>query len=192
MLTSNRFSPSTGLFAVGLLAVCAIALGGCNSDKMGRTFGFIRDAPDEFTVTTRAPLAMPPTYALQPPRPGASRPQERSEREKAEQALVPQMALGATPAGPSPGQQALVQAAGPPAPADIRTTVDQDALAARPDESLGQKLRFWQKPPPPGVVVDPAKEGQRLRENSALGQSQETGDTPIVQPKKQGWLEGIF
>jgi hypothetical protein len=51
---------------------------------------------------------------------------------------------------------------------------------------------FWRKPTPPGIVVDAQKEGQRLRENSALGQSQETGDTPIIQPKRRGLLEGIF
>ena len=51
---------------------------------------------------------------------------------------------------------------------------------------------FWRTPPKPGVVIDPQKEAQRLRENSALGQSQETGDTPIVQPKQRAWLEGIF
>src|ERR1700742_1437297 len=103
MLTSNRYSGLRFSAGIAVLAVCTTALAGCDSDKMGRTFGFIRDAPDEFTVTTRAPLAMPPTFALQPPRPGAIRPQEQSEREKAEQALVPQMALGATPEGPSPG-----------------------------------------------------------------------------------------
>jgi Protein of unknown function (DUF3035) len=187
MLTSNRHCRTTAL-----LAACAIALGGCNTDKLGRTFGFVRDAPDEFTVTTRAPLAMPPTFALEPPTPGVPRPQEQSEREKAEQALVPQMALGAPPAGPSPGQQALVQAAGPPASPGIRATVDQDALLAKPSEGFVDKLMFWRKPPRPGIVVDPQKEGQRLRENAALGQSQETGDTPIIQPKQQGWLEGIF
>jgi hypothetical protein len=102
------------------------------------------------------------------------------------------MALGTAPADPSPGQQALVQAAGPPAPPNIRGTIDQDAAQAKPTQSIADKLRFWQKPPQAGIVVDPEKEGQRLRENSALGQSQETGDTPIIQPKKQGWLEGIF
>ena len=187
MLTSNR--PPGG---IALLAVCAITLGGCNSDKLGRAFGFIHDAPDEFTVTTRAPLAMPPTFALQEPRPGAPRPQEQSEREKAEQALVPQMALGTPPASPSAGQQALVEAAGPPAPAGIRATVDQDALAARPSEGFMDKVMFWRKPQQPGIVVDPEKEAQRLRENAALGQSQDTGDTPIVQPKQRAWLEGLF
>lgn len=174
------------------LAACALALAGCSGDQFGRTFGFIHDAPDEFTVTTRAPLAMPTSFALPPPRPGAARPQDQSERTKAELALVPQMALGTQTAGTSPGQQAFIQAAGPPAPTDIRAEVDQEALHDRPKESLADRLMFWRKTPPPGVVVDPAKEAQRLRENAALGQSQNTGDTPIVQPKSRAWLDGIF
>lgn len=180
------------LAAVVVLAASASMLGGCGGDQFGRTFGFVRDAPDEFTVTTRAPLAMPPSYNLLPPRPGVSRPQEQSERAKAELALVPQMALGTPPEGTTPGQQALVQAAGPPAPAAIRTEVDQEARQARPSGGIADKLMFWRKTPPPGIVVDPEKEAQRLRENAALGQSPETGDTPIVQPKSRGFLEGIF
>lgn len=178
-----------------LLIGCAIMLAGCDSDSkqnLFRTFGFIRDAPDEFTVTTRAPLAMPPTYSLPPPRPGAPRPMEQSEASKAEEALVPQMALGGPPAANSPGQQALVQQAGPPVSNDIRAEVDEQAQKDRPSQSFWQQLRFWQPPQQPGIVVDPTKEAQRLRENSALGQSPETGETPIVQPKQRGWLEGIF
>ena len=175
-----------------MLATCAAALGGCGGSSLGHTFGFIHDAPDEFTVTTRAPLAMPPTFSLPPPIPGASRPQEQSQASKAEEALVPQMALGGPPASNSPGQQALVQEAGPPVSNDIRTEVDQQALKDRPSESIWQKMRFWRTPQPSGIVVDPAKEAQRLRENSALGQSPENGNTPIVQPKQRGWLQGIF
>lgn len=177
-----------------LLATAAAALSGCSGSgqSLGRTFGFVRDAPDEFTVTTRAPLAMPPAFSLPPPRPGAARPQEQSQASKAEEALVPQMALGGPPASNSPGQQALVQQAGPPPATDIRAEVDEQALKDRPSESFWQKLRFWQAPQQPGIVVDPTKEAQRLRENSALGQSPETGNTPIVQPKQRGWLQGIF
>ena len=36
-----------------------LAAAGCGGDA-SRTFGFTRDAPDEFQVTTRAPLSMPP------------------------------------------------------------------------------------------------------------------------------------
>jgi hypothetical protein len=174
------------------LTACAAASTACSGDQFGRTFGFVRDAPDEFTVTTRAPLAMPPSFGLPTPSPGVSRPQEQSVRAQAEQALVPQMALGAPAAGSSPGQQALVQAAGPAAPTDIRAAVDQEARLAKSSEGFVDKLMFWRSPPQPGILVDPQREAQRLRENSALGQSPESGDTPIVQPKRRGWLEGIF
>ena len=160
---------------------------GCSGDKFGRTLGFIHDAPDEFTVTTRAPLAMPTSFALPPPRPGETRPQEQSERTKAEEALVPQMALGGPPAGNSPGQQALVQAAGPPAAPGIRTEVDQEAARDQPSNGVWRQAAVLaHSRQSPGSWWIPQKEAQRLRENSALGQSQETGDTPIVQPKQRG------
>jgi hypothetical protein len=178
----------TIVFALG---ASAAVLAGCNTDQLGRTFGFIHDAPDEFAVTTRAPLAMPPSFTLPPPTPGIGRPQEQSERAQAELALVPQTSLGA-PAEGSPGQQALVQAAGPPVTPAIRAEVDQEAKLDRPSQGLASQLMFWRKPQQPGIVVDPEKEAQRLRENAALGQSQDTGDTPIVQPKQRAWLEGLF
>lgn len=176
--------------SLAVLAVCT-ALAGCG-DQIYRDLGLIHDAPDEFTVTTRAPLAMPPDFALPPPRPGAPRPQEQSEQQKAEQALVPQMALGTPPAANSAGQRALVQEAGPPVGPGIRSQVDAQSLQDRPHEGFFDKLMFWRDPLPPGIVVDPQKEAQRLRENSALGQSPEIGDTPIVQPRRKGWLEGLF
>ena len=177
--------------SLALIAACTV-LAGCEGDSIYRNLGLIHDAPDEFSVTTRAPLAMPPDYSLPPPRPGAPRPQEQSERQKAEQALVPQMALGGPPAANSGGQQALVQAAGPPVGPGIRSEVDAESLQDRPHEGFFDKLMFWREPLPPGIVVDPQKEAQRLRENSALGQSPEAGDTPIVQPRRKGLLEGIF
>jgi hypothetical protein len=169
----------------------ATMLAGCSQD-LSRSFGFSRDAPDEFTVTTRAPLSMPPNYALRPPRPGAPRPQEVSERTKAEEALVPQQALGLNAGTDSPGQDALLSQAGPSAPKDIRAQVDQDAQIDHPGQSFTDKLLFWRAPPQPGIVVDPTKEAQRLRQNAALGRSVDDGDTPIIQPKQKGLLEGIF
>src|SRR5277367_5593499 len=108
-----------------LLACSLLLLAGCDGNKLSRTFGLTRDAPDEFTVTTRAPLSMPPDYNLRPPRPGAVRPQEQSEREQAAETLVPQLALGTPQGGGSPGQAALVQETGPAAPANIRAQIDR-------------------------------------------------------------------
>ena len=52
-----------------------------------------------------------------------------SAAQEAEAALAPQTALAAADASASPGQQALLAAAGPAAPADIRQKVDADAPA---------------------------------------------------------------
>jgi Protein of unknown function (DUF3035) len=186
----NPHSSGPRLKRLAVLAGCCLALGGC--EGFTRTIGLVRDAPDEFTVTTRAPLAMPPEFSLPPPQPGAVRPQERPERVQAEEALVPQMALGGAPAAAdSPGQEALVRAAGPPPPPRIRQEVNAEVGLDQPRRTLTDRLLFWQDRPPPGTVVDPTKESRRLRENAALGHSPETGDTPIVQPQRKSLLGSI-
>src|ERR1700722_3026369 len=134
-MRTNSYNPR--LVGPLLLGASLLLLGGCSGDTLSRTFGLSRDAPDEYTVTTRAPLSMPPDYNLRPPRPGAPRPQEQSERQQAQEALVPQTALDAPASGgTSAGQAALVQEAGPAAPSNIRREVDQDARYAANDESF--------------------------------------------------------
>ena len=191
MLTSAWKPPASRRVAVPSALLAALLLAGCSSD-LSRDFGFTRDAPDEFAVTTRAPLSMPPDYNLRPPRPGAPRPQEQSEREQAAAALVPQLALGAPQGSASPGQAALLQEAGPAAPADIRVKVDQEANQASGDEGFVDKLLYWRRTNTQNVQVDAQKESQRLRENSALGEGPNIGDTPIIQPKKEGWFTHLF
>jgi hypothetical protein len=182
-----RFSPF--LAAIGLLAVA-----GCSGD-VERDFGLTRDPPDEFTVTTRAPLSMPPEYTLRPPQPGASRPQELSSEQQAEAALAPETALHAPAGQDSAGQDALVAQAGPPAPADIREKINAEQGLDRPRQGLTARLMFWRSAPEPGTIVDARKESQRLRENAALGQPPTVGDTPIIQSQKKsggGGFLGIF
>ena len=180
-----------GRACVGLVALSVLA--GCGSD-LSRSFGLSRDTPDEFQVTTRAPLALPPSYQLRPPRPGAPRPQEDAPDTAGEAVLVPQSVLqNARTAGTtSPGQTALVDAAGPSAPAGIRNKVDAESALDRGNRSFVDRLMFWKATPPPGTVVDPTGESQRLRENAALGQSPETGNTPIIQKSKPGLLNSLF
>ncbi len=47
------------------VAIIIIALSGCSSMK--KELGIARNSPDEFTVIKRAPLTLPPEYALRPP-----------------------------------------------------------------------------------------------------------------------------
>jgi Protein of unknown function (DUF3035) len=102
------------------------------------------------------------------------------------------LALGAPQGSASPGQAALLQEAGPAAPADIRVKVDQEANQASGDEGFVDKLLYWRRTNTQNVQVDAQKESQRLRENSALGEGPNIGDTPIIQPKKEGWFTHLF
>ena len=182
--------PARSLAAAGALA--ALCLAGCGDVE--RTFGLVHDAPDEFTVETRAPLSIPPDFQLRPPSPGATRPQEVSSDQAAEAAIAPDTALGATtPPGPTTaGQQALVSQAGAPAPADIRRRVDSEVALDHAPRTLADRLMFWQPSGPPGTVIDPGKESQRLRENAALGQPVTNGETPAVPDKPKSSFLGIF
>lgn len=178
--------------ALVLALFAVLTLTGCSGSDVTRTFGLVRDAPDEFTVTTRAPLSMPPDNSLRAPRPGANRPQELNSRQAAEATLAPSAALGAASVQLTPGQQAFLQAGGRPAPADIRDKVDAESATERTDSSFADRLLFWKARPPQGVVVDPTQENQRLRANAALGQDTLEGDTPIIQPKKKSFFDWLF
>lgn len=168
-------------------ALLPLVLAGCQDGDVSRTFGLNRDAPDEFQVTTQVPLSMPPDFTLRPPRAGAPRPQELTPRQGAEIAMAPQSAMGVQPgAAASAGQEALLASAGPDAPADIRDKIDADAAMAATDRSFSDELMFWKSPDDKSVVVDPQREAQRLRSNSALGRAPTAGDTPIIQREKSG------
>ena len=189
----QRHSPHRHTTRALLFAGSAFLLAGCEGGGLARTFGLTRDAPDEFTVTTRAPLSMPPDYNLRPPRPGAPRPQEISEQRQAEEILVPQVALSGPRSGAtSTGQSALLQQSGPSAPADIRRRVDQDARLDKADDGLVDTLLYWRKGSGKEALVDPVAESQRVKANAALGQSQDRGTTPIIQEKRKGWFQGLF
>ena len=64
-------------------ASVALALAGCGSGKRGFGHGGL----DEFAVARRAPLIVPPDFALVPPKPGAPRPQEADSSTQALQAM---------------------------------------------------------------------------------------------------------
>jgi hypothetical protein len=171
------------------LILAPLLLAACGGD-VARNIGLTRDAPDEFQVTTRAPLSMPPSLsALPTPRPGAPRPQEIPAARQAESVLVP----GAAPAsagGPTSGEQALLAQTRSAAPGDIRRRVDEESLRLdRTDRNLVDRVLFWRPQPEPGTPVDPQREAQRLRENAALGREATDGTTPVIQPPRR---DGLF
>ena len=60
----------SSLASLGLVLAAAYALGGCT--YLRETAGLTKSSPDEFAVTTKAPLIIPPGFNLVPPTPGAA------------------------------------------------------------------------------------------------------------------------
>src|SRR5688500_12284245 len=97
--------PTRVAFTV-LLAVAAAGMSGCG--VFSRQLGTGKIQPDEFRVVTKAPLVVPPDYALRPPAPGEPRPQELAPESAARTALLGQRGQLSR----SPGESALVARAG--------------------------------------------------------------------------------
>ncbi len=140
--------------------------------------------PDEFAVVSRAPLAIPPDFALRPPRPGAAPTQETSPTEQAKQTIFragEQQAMLPGAENLSAGENALLKQAGAAnASPDIRQTITKEAReAASPvDQSFVDKLLFWRSPdsdvPPVDAVIDPQLEAQHLKDAKAAASASPT------------------
>jgi hypothetical protein len=188
------------IIRLAALGAALSSLAACGGGSIQETLGIAKRAPDEFAVVKQAPLIMPPNFALRPPEPGAPRPQELMPREQAQATLTgqrPAAVASQTRTGTgqrSAGEQALLgQARALNADASIRRTVNEEftQLAER-DNSFVDKLIFWQTKDPPGTIIDPAREQQRLREAAAAGNAPGNGPVPTIERKQKGWLEGIF
>lgn len=189
----RQFTESARWLGIGaaLMGVLLVA-GGCSGAR--ESFGLTRDAPDEFAVSTRAPLDIPPDYGLRPPAPDDARPQERAIRDAAKEIVVGKTKPPLTIAGLTAGESALLVRAGAAGQdSGIRSKVDKESKQlAEDDKSFVQRLMFWQKPPLPGQILDSDKEAKRIRDNLALGQHATKGPVPIIERRKKSWLEGIF
>lgn len=129
--------------AATFVAIAAAAAAASCSSSGGR------GAPDEFRVVTRAPLELPPDYALRPPRPGEPRPQELQPNEEARTALFGQdLGRDATA-----GERSLVARAGAETTdANIRSTVDfEGANIVHRDEAFADRVIQFQ-----GAAADAA------------------------------------
>lgn len=179
---SGRYSRVGGVWGRSLaLAVAVVVLAGCESSQ--RTFLFDRSTPDEFAVVSRAPLSVPPEYALRPPEPGAPRPQEGTAAQRGQVAVFGGDRQVLQPTGDlTAGQVALLRAAGAEAAdPEIRGTLARETGGYRTgDEGFVDALMFWNRPPQ-GVVLDARAEARRLAEAQALGAPLSGGAVPTIE-----------
>ena len=155
-MTVNRVIVATALIA-------AVGLVGCQSTR--KALGMNKVTPDEFRVVTKAPLVVPPDYALRPPAPGKPRPQELQPESAARTALI-----GARESEVrSDGEKALVAKAGAEkADPLIRYVVDDEfGDVAHKDKGFADRVMFWRSDKPAAdqttpAPVDAAAEQQRV------------------------------
>ena len=161
------------------LAALGLVVSGCGTVQ--RSLGVSKVTPDEFRVVTKAPLVVPPEFALRPPAPGEPRPQELAPESAARNALLGRAQAVAR----TEGEQLLVSKAGA-TQADplIRYVVDDEfGDLAHKEKSWADRIMFWRKDAPSATTaaaagaetvapVDPAAEQQRL---AAI-----TGNRPVV------------
>jgi hypothetical protein len=165
-----------------LAGLSVFALAGCGDVK--QELGITHPAPDEFTVLKRAPLSMPPDFALRPPQPGVPRPQDAVTAENARETV-----FGGKPetgeAAPTSADAILLKDTGADqSNPNIRQTIDRETAALPPKQKpVTERLLGWthgSKPAePPASVVDPVKEAERLKKDKAEGKPVTAGDTPV-------------
>jgi hypothetical protein len=119
--------------------IAAVGLAGCQSTR--NALGMSKVTPDEFRVVTKAPLVVPPDYALRPPAPGKPRPQELQPESAARNALLGQREGEAR----TDGEKLLVAKAGADkADPLIRYVVDDEfGDVSHKEKSFADKVMFW-------------------------------------------------
>jgi hypothetical protein len=132
-----------GLTACAILGAAA-GLAGCQSAS--HALGLAKVTPDEFRVVSKAPLTLPPDYALRPPAPGEPRAQELEPESAARAALVGEREAEVR----SDGEKLLVaKAGGDKADPLIRYVVDdQFGAIAHKDKGFADWVMFWKKGQP--------------------------------------------
>jgi len=171
----------------GLALTLILALAAC-SDSTKKTFGLEANPPDAFDVGTQEPLSLPPELGtLTAPNPGEPQTQQTDAAQQGLDALSPASSITPVSTASSPGQQALLQQAGPTPPPEIRAQVNQSALiASKPPGFVDRLLGAGPTQP---ATVDAAGEEKRLQENAALGQPVTAGQTPQASDQNPGFFQ---
>jgi len=173
----------TRVTSLVLISAGCLLLQGCDSVK--RNLGIDRDPPDEFAVSPSAhTLEMPPEqlFELPQPSPGAPRPQEVRAREERQAKLI-----GVRPGikeKTSRGENTLLEKAGAQKNRDqVRQQVNQETLGeTTQDKTVLQQLGI-QKITPPGNVINPYAEKERLKaQEVAQQESPQTLTTDMGSP----------
>jgi hypothetical protein len=151
-------------FSLPITSLLVLGLSGCTGVR--EKMGLDPNAPDEFTVYDRAPLSVPPKYALRPPLSGEQDSTAGVNASvAAEKIVVGGQSVPQRPTQASHIEQEVLQSVGAEkADADIRAQVDGDlSLEQQPtDKKLIDDLFSFKKSKNEGKALDPEMEKKRM------------------------------
>jgi hypothetical protein len=141
------------------LSLCATALSACES--LRNAAGLQKKSPDEFAVTTKAPLVIPPDFNLRPPTPGAPPSNTRDPSTNAETALFgsadPQTVANGMRGNYTPGEKLLLanaKAQNSDPAIRARLNADQRAAVQNADRSFTDRILSTSATPDTGKPVN--------------------------------------
>lgn len=184
----------TKKIALPLIAVVVATLGLSACQSVKQELGVGRNSPDEFTVVKRAPLTLPPDYSLRVPSTGAAPPAAIASNQ------AKTIVLGTTQAPVESGsaeEQLLSKMGAQNARADIRDVIsEENGFIALDNQKAINKLMFWSDKEPgdeslPVSKIDAKKEAERLKKAQEQGAPINSGDVPVIEPKKST-IDKIF
>ena len=167
-----------------LLCGAAVALAGCGS--LRDAAGLTKRSPDEFAVTTKAPLVIPPDFNLRPPMPGAAPVNQTDPGAAAQAALFnnadPQTVANGMRGNYTPAEKLLMANAGvqnsDPA---IRTQLKTEARMQGADQSFTDRVL--------GAAPTP-NNGQPINADAELERRNRPAAKPAAKPKESGgWFD---
>ena len=173
------------LTTVLALSVGCAALSGC--DTLRKAAGLNKKSPDEFAVTTKAPLVIPPDFSLRPPLPGAPPTNSLDPSATAENALFagsadPQTVAAGMRGNYTPGEKMfLANAKAENSDPGIRARLNADQRAAiqNADRSFTDRVLNSPVTPDNGKPVNADAEVNKGRKTS----------TPKKEESSGGWFD---
>ena len=171
--------------SIVLCCGAALALAGCGS--LRDAAGLTKRSPDEFAVTTKAPLVIPPDFNLRPPLPGAAPVNQTDPGAVAQQALFnssdPQTVANGMRGNYSAAEKLLLANAGVQnSDPSIRTVLKSDTRAMQgADRSFTDKLL--------GAKASPST-NQPINADAEVERRNRPGQKPAAKPKESGgWFD---
>lgn len=162
-----------------LVIAAALALSAAGCTGMKQSMGASKQSPDETSVTARAPLVVPATFALKNPTPGAPRPQD------ADAATQAQRVLGGAPktAAATQGELELLAASGATkADPNIRQDLRSEVAKQGKRKSYSDTVLFWRgHKGDSGTPLDANEEAVRLASQGPVTPSTPEQSDPVIE-----------